>query len=273
MSQKNLPQTQSATQFFGLHYPPFADTFEVQQPFCSSAETRALNRISAFVRQGKSVAVYGESGTGKSMFMKTVSNNLDPKEFRVAHIPYAGIKPSLLLREICEKLDIDTSGRKGLLARLAQDFQLTENNKPFPVIIIDEAHTMDKQSFLDLCSLMHDAKTRKTAAVLILVGQPMLKKMLELDIFTPVRTRLAWRMQTQKLTIQEAKDFILYRLKLAKVKNNPFENDAIECLAADSKGNRRMIMNIAAACMEEAAERKENIITSEIVNAVVDDYQ
>ena len=69
MSQKNSPLTQSATQFFGLHYPPFADTFEVHQPFCS----------------------------------------------------------------------------------------------------------------LDLCSLMHDAKTRKTAAVLILVGQPMLKKCWTLD--------------------------------------------------------------------------------------------
>lgn len=273
MSAKTSNVTETAMQFFGFHYPPFADTFEVHEPFCSEAETRALRRICAFVKQGKSIAVYGESGTGKSMFMKSLSNCLDTKQYRVAHIPYAGIKPALLLREICEKLDVDTSGRKGLLARLAQDFQITDCDKPFPVIIVDEAHTMDKQSFLDLCSLMHDAKTRKTSAVLILVGQTALRKMLELDIFTPVRTRLGWRMQTQKLSIDEAKNFINYRLKLAKAKSDIFEDEALDCLAADSKGNRRMIMNMAAACLEEAVERKDKIITPEIVNAIVDDYQ
>ena len=145
MSSKTSTASESAMQFFGFHYPPFADTFEVHQPFCSNAENRELQRICAFVKQGKSVAVYGESGTGKSMFMKSLSNSLDTKEYRIAHIPYAGIKPSLLLREICEKLDVDTSGRKGLLARLAQDFQISDSYKPFPGIIVDEAHTMAKQ--------------------------------------------------------------------------------------------------------------------------------
>ena len=265
--------TESAMQFFGFHYPPFADTFEIVVPFCSAFETKALNRICAFMKQGKSVAIYGESGTGKSMFMKTITNSLDAKTYRVAHIAFGGVKPSLLLREICEKLDVDTSGRKGLLARLAQDFQITDSDKPFPIIIVDEAHTMDKQSFLDLCSLMQDAKTRKTSAVVVLVGQPSLKKMLELDIYTSVRTRLAWRMHTQKLSIEEAKEFILYRLKLAKVKESIFDDEALDCLAADSKGNRRTIMNLAAACLEEAAERKDKIVTAEIVNTILDDYQ
>jgi hypothetical protein len=39
-------------------------------------------------------------------------------------------------------------------------------------------------------------------------------------------------------------------------------------IAADSTGNRRIIMNLAALCLEEAARRKEKIVTADIVNMV-----
>jgi type II secretory pathway predicted ATPase ExeA len=128
---------------------------------------------------------------------------------------------------------------------------------------------MDKQSFIDLCSLLHDAQSRTSAAALILVGQPVLKKMLELDIFAPVRTRLAYIHRMQKLSIEEAKDFIRFRLKIAEAAPDLFHEEALDCIAADTAGNRRNIMNLATLCLEEAARRQEKVITADIVNAIV----
>ena len=264
-------QPQSALQFFGFPYPPFADTFEVREPFQSDAEAQVLQRSLAFLRQGRSFSVYGDAGTGKSMFIKTLLNAIDAKDYRIAHLPYGGIKPSAILRELCEELDIDTSGRKNMLSRLARDFQRSAE-KPFPILIIDDAHVMPNESFLDICSLLHDAKSRTAAAAVIFVGQPALKNTLELDVFKPVRTRLTSMFSMPRLSDEEAKSFIAYRLGIAKAGADIFDPDALEYLAADSKGNRRVLMSLAAMCLEEAALRKDKVITPEIVNAVTAQY-
>ena len=257
----------SAAEFFQYRYPPFADTFEINQPFQSAAEILILQRALALVRQGKSLAIHGEAGAGKSMLLKSIINQLDPKAYRVATIPYGGIKPTAILRELCEAFAIDLSGRKNLLPRLQKNFQ-PQSDKPFPVLIIDDAHTMEKQSFLDLCSLLHDAKSRTAAAALILAGQPVLKKILHLDIFSAVRTRLACIFPLPKLKIEESKEFIRFRLQIAEADPNLFQDQALECIAADANGNRRILMNQAALCLEEAARRQEKIITAETVNAI-----
>lgn len=257
----------SADEVFSYRYPPFADTFEIQKPFQSTTEKLILSRAVTFIRQGKSLAIYGEAGAGKSMLLKSMISQLDTKTYRIAAIPYGGLKPSAILRELCESLAIDTSGRKTLLPRLQKDFQRTEN-KPFPVLIIDDAHTMENQSFIDLCSLLHDAKSRTAAASLILIGQSVLRKKLKLDIFAPVRTRLACQLKLDNLSIDEAKEFIQYRLEVAQAPENIFHEQALECIAADCGGNRRTIMNLSALCLEETAQRKEKVVTADIVNSV-----
>jgi type II secretory pathway predicted ATPase ExeA len=265
--KKRADQPQTALQFFGYRYPPFADTFEIPEPYRSDAEDLIVNRTTALLRQGKSVAIHGEAGSGKSMLVKTITSQLDPKEFRIAQIPYGGMKPSAILRDLCDELDIDTVGRKNLLSRLAADFQRS-SGKPFPIIVVDEAHEMQRQSFIDLCSLLHDPRQRTAAAALILVGQPVLKKMLELDIFAPVKTRLTCLFSMPKLTLDDAKEFVSFRLNLAQADAGLFDNEAVDCLAADAKGNRRTLMNLAALCLEEAARRNDRIVTTEVVTAV-----
>lgn len=262
---------QSALQFFGLPYPPFADTFEISAPFQSEAEALMLHRSLTLLRQGRSIAIHGEAGTGKSMLIKSILNELDPKEYRIAHIPYGGIKPTAVLRDLCDEFDIDTAGRKNLLSRMAIDFN-HRDQKPFPIIVVDDAHELEKSSFIDICSLLHDARRRTAAAAVIFVGQPVLRKMLELDIFTPVRTRITCLFTMPRLSIDEAKEFITYRLQIAKANPALFEPDAIQCLAADSKGNRRVLMNLSAMCLEEAARRADKVVTAEIVNAISTDF-
>lgn len=265
--KKQHGQITTALQFFGYRYPPFADTFEIHTPFLGDAESLILQRTIALVRQGKSVALYGEAGTGKSMLVKSIASQLDSKEFRIAQIPYGGMKPSALLRDLCDEFDIDPSGRKNLLSKLAQDFR-GRTDKPFPVIIVDEAHEMLRQSFLDLCSLLYDAKKRTAAAALILVGQPVLRKMLELDVYAPVKTRLTCLFHMPTFTIDDAKEFIAFRLELAEAPAGLFDGEALECLAADANGNRRILMNLAALALEEAARRNDKVVTAEIVSAV-----
>jgi type II secretory pathway predicted ATPase ExeA len=262
--------SQNALQFFGFRYPPFSDTFEITTPYQSNDDTVMLDRIDALLRQGKSVALCGEAGTGKSMLVKAITARLDSKEYRIAQIPYGGLQPSALLRDLCDELDIDTSGRKNLLSRISADFSRA-SDRPFPVIIIDEAHEMQYRSVIDLCSLLHDKRKRTAAAALILVGLPVLRKKLELDINASIRSRHTSIFTMQKLSIDSAVEFLRYRLSLVKA-SNIFTDEALQCLATDTKGNRRTLMNLATLCLEEAARRSEKLITDEIVTAITLEY-
>jgi len=136
------------------------------------------------------------------------------------------------------------------------------------LLLVDEAHEMERQSFMDLVSLLHDPHQKTAAASLILAGLGSLKKMLGLDIFSAVRTRLAFLFQMPKLNADSAKDFLLYRLRIAQAPENIFEPDALQCLALDCAGNRRILMNLAAMALQAAAERNEKVVTADLVNTI-----
>jgi type II secretory pathway predicted ATPase ExeA len=252
---------------FKFRYPPFSDTFEVREPFFSRQDKALLKRAESFISQGKSLCLYGEPGVGKSMLLKSLMERLDPKTYLSAYIPYAGLKRSALMRELCEELGIDTSGRKTLIRRLAKHF-VQQREKGFPVIIIDDAHAMEQDSFMDLCALLHDGKSRTASASLILCGHGNLKKLMNLDIFSPIRTRMAFMFRVARLDAEESANFIRHRLKIAEAPENIIQDDALAILSADANGNRRELMNRCAMAMELAEERNEKLITPDLVNSM-----
>ena len=252
---------------FKYRYPPFSDTFEVKESYLSDTDSVLIKRATSFISQGKRMCFFGKPGTGKSMLLKAIASELDTKTYNVAIIPYGSVKRNVLLRDLCDAFGIDASGRGSLLSRLRKHF-ISESEKPFPVIMVDDAHELEKESFMDLCTLLHDVKTRTCAAALILCGHGCLKTQLGLDIYAPVKTRMAFMFRTSNLNPEESADFIKHRLKIAGADENIIDEDAMAIIAADTKGNRRDLMNRCAMAMEIATERKEKIITADLVNSL-----
>lgn len=267
VSPVTAPQTVCG--HFGIRYSPFTDTFPISEPFATKGENLLLERMQMLLGQGKSVSVTGEPGSGKSMLIKTLLGGLEQKSFRFAYVPYSGLKPNTLLREICEKLAIDTAGRGSLLGRLHKAFSRKAEG-PYTVIVLDEAHAMPGEALLEIFSLTQDAAQRTAAASVVLCGHPVLEKTLALDIHAAIRTRIAARLSLRPLQDEEVDAFIRFRLKAAKASPDLFTKEAIKLIELDSKGNRRVIMNLAGNCMDLAVIRQEKMITGELAREVCD---
>ena len=257
----------NAIKFFGCRYSPFTDTFEVKEPFLSDSDKRMLDRMHNLLNQGKSMAFFVEPGLGKSMLLKALITRLDTKVFKPILIPFGGLKRNQILKEICDQMDIDTSGRIALLTRLREAFKRT-HDIPLPVIIIDDAHEREKQSYSDICSLLHDPHTRTAAASVIFCGHPQLKQQLGLNVFKSIYSRLAYFFEMQPLSHEETADFIAFRLRIAGAPKNVFQKNAIDLLAMDTNGNRRMVMTQAGMYVDEAESRKEKSVTSDLIHSV-----
>lgn len=253
--------------FFCWKHHPFADTYVQRNLWMSDRDNKLLETSKRLLHTGKSIALCGPSGSGKTTLVHALLGDLDKNAYRPVLIPYAGHPRNGLTRILAETLGVETKGRGlPLITRAQQHLEaMTSGSNPrHPVIIVDDAQLVESDSLWDLCSLLFQSARQAVAASLILVGDETLAKRLELYAMSPIRARLTGIMKLQYMNENETRFFIESRLKNAEAPAHLFEQDAIDIIAAFTRGNRRAVMNTATMALEEAYYREEKTITAEI---------
>jgi type II secretory pathway predicted ATPase ExeA len=263
MNNDNRP---TMAEFFNWHHHPFADTHPLASAFLAPKDERILNRAMSMLACGKSFALCGPSGAGKSTLIGHLTACLDTTIYKPILMHYAGFNRPGLLRAIADRLGVDTNGRSTpLLIRLQKHLlQLTgATNSLYPVLIVDDAQLLERESMMDLCALMVSADKKTVAASIILVGDDTLRHRLQMAAMAPVRTRLTAIFKMDPLTDKDSENFISHRIQQAKAKKDLFETDAVALIAAHCRGNRRQIMNTATLLLDEAYFRQENTVNAQ----------
>lgn len=261
-TEKQLP----INDFFGWNYHPFADTYLQRKLWLPSRDHKQLGTIKRLLHTGKSLALCGPSGSGKTTLIHALMADLDKNSYRPVLIPYAGHPRNGLTRLLAEAFGVETKGRGApLITRVQRHLEtMTGGATPcHPLIIIDDAQLVENESLWDLCSLLFQTTRQTVAASLILVGDDVLAKRLELNILHPIKARLTTVMKLQPMNGQDTRLFIESRLKNGEAPQDLFADEAVEIIAAHTRGNRRNIMNIATMALEEAYYRQEKTITAE----------
>jgi len=251
--------------FFGWKRHPFADTHGQPRFWIPDRDQRQLDTVKRLLHTGKSLALCGPSGSGKTTLVHALIHDLDKNSYRPVLLPYAGHPRNGLTRILAEALGVDTKGRGvPLIARVQRHIEtMIEGQNPrHPVIIVDDAQKLENESLWDLCSLLFQTSKPTVAASLLLVGDESLARMLDLHSLGPIRSRLTGIIKTQFMNEYETRLFIEYRLKNADAPPDLFHKDAIEIIAAFTRGNRRMVMNTATMALEEAYYHEEKTVTA-----------
>lgn len=268
----NKNSTIPAAEFFGWKRHPFID-----RPGTTGADTQLIKqdqeictRAREFINVGRSFAVIGPPGSGKTTLMQALTSSLDSRGWRPIWVPYSGCNRAGILRILADKTGLELN-RKGLpplpkLQRHLAHLQ-KEPGSPTPVIIVDDAQFLEPESLMDLCAILVHPDDLGPLATLILVGDEALERTLRLTCHRAVASRMVVLFRMVPLPPDEAKALLRSRLDLAKAPKDLFADDAMELLATQSRGNRRELMNLATALCVEAHVRGERLVTAELVLA------
>ena len=259
---------ESPPEFFNCKYHPFTNTYRLKTPYLGEQDKRFFRTAISLIASGKSFALSGPSGIGKSTLIHYILSQLDANCYKPSLVHYGGLQRNGMLKAIADVLGVDTNGRTvPLLISLQKQItsMALEHRSMFPVFVIDDAHLMEKESLMDICSLMFNPHKETVAASFILVGNETLEKKLSLQIMASVKTRLTGQFNLNTLNDDESLEFIKFRLSNAGAAETLFDLDALNIMSSHCRGNRRQIMNMGTLLLTEAFYRQEKTISAELI--------
>jgi general secretion pathway protein A len=253
--------------FFGFKKTPFGDNPDEKQLFASQAWNQVRARLQFLVQHHGAGLLTGEVGSGKSTVARTFTATLNPSLYKILYLHWSAGSPSDLLRQLARDLDLEPAFHQGDLVRQISEaiVRLNQSKKQHPILIFDEAQLLRHAMLEQLPLLLNFDMDSSHYLTLLLVGQPLLRRNLSLQMHEALRQRIAVHYHLQGLTREELDAYLAQQLKAAGVSQPLFDDAATQALYQASKGILRKVNKLAEAALRLAASRKAAAVNEAIL--------
>ncbi|MBI5416061.1 MAG: AAA family ATPase [Candidatus Omnitrophica bacterium] len=258
--------------FYGFKEAPFNMTPSSRFFYESAKHIEALNTLIYAIESRKGfVVITGDIGSGKTTVCRTLLNKLDART-QTALVTNTHISGKDLLCAILEDLGVEyTPGSKArLLSRLNAYLiqQLRDDHNV--VLIIDEAQNL-KPAVLEEVRMLSNLETENEKLIqIIFLGQPELKKKLALPRLEQLRQRISVFYHLTPLSREDARHYILHRLKVAsKSDRKYFTDEALELIGRYSKGVPRLINQICDSALLNGFIYDKEVVDRALMEEVI----
>jgi type II secretory pathway predicted ATPase ExeA len=229
--------------FFGFKKTPFSDSPDPKQLF-SSAAWQQVNARLEFLTQHHGVGLLtGEAGAGKSTAARVFTAALNPNLYKILYIHFSSGTAPDLVRQIADAV-----------------VRLNQSKKQHPLLICDEAHLLPHPALEQLPLLLNFDMDSSRYLTLLLIGQPLLRRTLSLQLHEALRQRIGTHYHLEGLTREELDAYLTQQLKAAGVTQPLFEDTARQGLYQATKGIPRKVNKLAVTALRLAAQRKAPIV-------------
>jgi type II secretory pathway predicted ATPase ExeA len=258
---------------FSISRIPFSKDIPAAELFMHEQFAEMTKRLK-FLFEARGIGLFtGDVGCGKSTAVRTTTQALSAQTHKVVYLCRGMDNIGAFYTHIAAQLDLVPKFRKSDVAAqvITAVAELYTNQKINTVIIIDEAHLL-KPDILDEVRLLHNANFDSTDFLAtVLVGQPPLRKTIELNKFLPLRQRLTATYHLAPLTRENAYKYFEHQLALVRPATKIFNDGTVETIIGAAKHVPRVINTIALKAMNRAAENKMTVVDQECVMAVLDE--
>ena len=262
--------------FFGLKENPFNQTPDSSFFFPSTGHKSALDALIYAIRQRKGfVVVTGEIGSGKTTVIRTLLRRLDTN-VQCAVITNTHLSPKGVITLILEDLGVVyKDGSKEKLIVQLNEFLINQIQKDKNVILlIDEAQNLSP-ACLEEVRMLSNLETEKEKLIqIILIGQPELRRKLEMPSLEQLRQRVSIHYHIQPLDFENMKSYINHRLEKAKSNGKDmtkiFEEGAFKAIYQYSRGVPRVINNVCDHALLSGFIADASVITETIAQEAIE---
>ncbi len=259
------------TSHWGLSFPPFANDNRAETFVPTRSASLAIARLRYSLGTGMGAsALFGEPGVGKTRIVRLILAEFAAANWLTGYMP----SPAGGARDILAALSPSTAKtvpeRSTGLPEL-QHFIQRRNQTRQPVLLaVDDVQTARGPDFLEtIRTLLNLDDNGIKAFSILLAGQPNMEKRLETA--SGFDTQLLVRAVLEPMTDEEAKFYILARLKAAGSHQGIFTKHAAERVATLAKGNPRQINRLCELAMVVAYGLEAEKIGPDIVDMAAAD--
>ena len=262
-------------EYYGLTERPFRKTPDPRFLFMSNEHSEALARMQYGVEEKDLVLITGDIGTGKTTLSRALIDSLD-ESYKPILIINPRLSPNQFLKLLAKRLGIETPSyfKADLIDDINNALYSHHEEGICPVVIIDEAQLIPGKGTFDEIRLLTNCQLDdETLFSLILIGQPELRKKLAKKHYEPLLQRLSILYHLKPLTLDETRNYIMYRLSVAGRKEPLFTEGAVDEIFKCSEGVPRKINNIASNALLEGFGKEIEMIGEDIIFDVASDMQ
>jgi len=253
--------------FFGLKSYPFTKNIDSKDVFQSGSFKELLCRLDYMKKNLGLMLITGEPGTGKSLAIRTFTENLNANLYLPVYIPLTTISQTEFYRQINFKLTGQFLHRKVDLFNSIQKTikDSVTNKKKVPVIIIDEAHLLKPGILYEIQIILNFDIDSTNPLLFIMAGQSHLRDKISRTIHDSLNQRFSIKYHLIPISRDETSAYINHRLSLCGSKDDIFSDSAIEAIFQNTAGIPRNIDNLATKSLTVACINKKRTITEEEV--------
>jgi type II secretory pathway predicted ATPase ExeA len=185
----------------------------------------------------------GDCGTGKTTVLRELKDSLDDKEFEFLHVA-----DSKLTAHCFSNMCLQQPGLEGAFCRgdcrrkLHQEIELIDEIRHLKlVIVVDEAHLLDKEMLTELRFLLNFKMDSENQLALILAGQLELDDNIDKQCNDAINQLVDFQCRLDALSFEDTRDYIWYQLGLVGARTCIFADEAVRRIFPFSCGSPRLI--------------------------------
>jgi len=209
----------------------------------------------------------GEVGSGKSTAARAFTATLNSNLYKVLYVHFSSGSALDMLRQVALELNLEPAHWRGDLVRQIAEavVRLNQSKKQHPILICDEAQLLPHPALEQLPLLLNFDMDSSRYLTLLLIGQPLLRRTLSLQMHEALRQRIGVHYHLEGPTREELDAYLTQKLKAAGASQPLFDDTASQGLYQATQGILRRINKLALTAIRLAASRKLPLVNEALL--------
>jgi general secretion pathway protein A len=211
-------------------------------------------------------------GSGKTTLLQALVSSLE-QDVHLCLLNNPILYRDEFFSYIAKKLGLHWDGNKAMfLIEFGNLLKDCYKNDERVLLIFDEAHVLPVDLLEEIRLLSNLEEKGQDVLSIFLVGQPELNERMSDDRLLPLRQRIGIRFHLHRFTLDETRQYILFRLRHAGARHlNIFSEEAIAVIHSVSQGTPRLINIICDHALLTGFAESRPVIGAELIEESVDD--